>query len=131
MNIISNPKYIQIIVAAVATLFGMVTIFAGTRVFLGTDPGYQVFQPLLIYNISMGFVYIFAGISAWDSLNKGKTVATLILALNLIVLAIIASLSLFTDLVATESLGAITFRSIVWLVLLLLLKSGVKGLEQR
>ena len=41
-------------------LFGFITVFAGSSVLLGVDPGYIVFRPLVIYNSVMGIVYIAA-----------------------------------------------------------------------
>lgn len=35
------------VLAFIAILFGIATIFAGGRVLLGADPGYVVFRPLL------------------------------------------------------------------------------------
>ena len=58
-------KVIKIVLVLVAALFGIATIFAGTRVLLGSDPGYIVFRPLLIYNTAMGIVYVAAAIIAW------------------------------------------------------------------
>ena len=46
-------------------MFGVATLFAGSRVLLGSDPGYEVFRPLLIYNTAMGAAYLAAGITVW------------------------------------------------------------------
>ncbi len=50
--------------AAVAVLFGIATVVAGTRVLSGSDPGYLVFRPLLIFNTAMGVAYLAAGVVA-------------------------------------------------------------------
>ena len=107
----------QKILAFVAVLFGVVTIFAGTRVLTGADPGYVVFRPLLIYNTAMGFVYIGVGAIAWRSLNHGRNGAGAIFMLNLVVLATISMLYSSGGAVAIDSLRAMTFRTIIWLVL--------------
>jgi hypothetical protein len=49
-------RLIPRVLSLVAVLFGLVTIIAGTRVLAGSDPGYNVFFPLLIYNVAMGVV---------------------------------------------------------------------------
>ncbi len=41
-------------VALAAVLLGMATVVTGLRVLTGWDPGYPVFQPLLIINTAMG-----------------------------------------------------------------------------
>jgi hypothetical protein len=36
---------VQVALALLAALFGLLTIFAGMRVLAGADPGYVVFRP--------------------------------------------------------------------------------------
>ena len=119
MNQSIIPLILQRIMAAVAVVFGIVTIIAGSRVLTGTDPGYTVFQPLLVYNTLMGVVYIVGGLMIWRNLLRGKYVAASIFTLNLIVLGGIAYLYFVSDGVAVDSLRAMTLRTVVWLVLLL------------
>lgn len=110
-------RLLQNILALVAILFGLVTVFAGARVLLGADPGYVVFGPLLIYNTIMGFSYIAAGVMAWRSLVRGRQAAAAIFVLNLLVLAAIGTLYATGGAVAVESVRAMTLRSVVWLAL--------------
>lgn len=112
-----NSRLLQNILALVGVLFGLVTLFAGTRVLLGADPGYIVFRPLLIYNTAMGVAYIAAGVMAWRSLVRGRQAAAAIFVLNLLVLAAIGTLYATGKAVAIESVHAMTLRSVVWLVL--------------
>ena len=112
-----HHRLIQNILALVAILFGLVTVFAGGRVLLGADPGYIVFRPLLIYNTVMGFAYIAAGVIAWRSVVRGRQAAGAIFVLNLLVLAGIGALYATGDSVAVESVRAMTLRSVVWLAL--------------
>lgn len=119
MNQSIIPLILQRIMAAVAVVFGIVTIIAGSRVLTGTDPGYTVFQPLLVYNTLMGVAYIAGGLMIWRNLRRGKYVAASIFTLNLIVLGGIAYLYFVSDGVAVDSLRAMTLRTVVWLVLLL------------
>jgi hypothetical protein len=105
--------------ALAACLFGLVTIVAGVRVLLGSQPGYIVFWPLLIYNTVMGLVYVAGGIIAWRNIERGKHAAAVIFVLNLLVLGIIGYLYVTGSSVAIESLRAMTLRTIVWLALFL------------
>lgn len=105
--------------AGVAMLFGAVTLFAGTRVLTGADPGYIVFLPLLIYNTAMGTVYVAVGTSAWRSVEHGRIGATMIFLLNLGVLAGIVLLYQAGGPVALQSVRAMSFRTVVWLLLFL------------
>ncbi len=110
-------KIIQRVLALVAVFFGLATVFAGTRVLLGSDPGYVVFRPLLIYNTAMGIVYVAAGIISWRGLKQGMYVAATIFVLNLVVLAAIYFLYTEGNSIAVDSLRAMSLRTVVWLAL--------------
>jgi hypothetical protein len=110
-------KITQNSLVTVAVLFGLLTIFAGTRVLLGSDPGYLVFRPLLIYNAAMGVVYVAAGIIAWCNIRQGMYVAAAIFVLNLIVLTTIFFLYTEGNAIAVDSLRAMSLRTAVWLAL--------------
>lgn len=112
-------RVVQTILAAVAVLFGVATLFAGSRVLLGSDPGYEVFRPLLFYNTAMGVAYIAAGVTVWCSVNAGRYAAGVIFLLNLLVLAGILMVYRSGGAVAVDSLRAMTLRTVVWLVLFL------------
>ncbi len=112
-------RFVCRLLALVALLFGLVTIVTGTRVLAGSDPGYPVYQPLLAYNVAMGFAYIAAGVLAWRSAQRGKRAALAIFVLNLVVLAAIAWLYSSGGAVALESVRAMILRTSVWLVLFL------------
>jgi hypothetical protein len=112
-------RILQTIGAAVAVLFGVATLFAGSRVLLGSDPGYEVFRPLLIYNTAMGVGYLAAGVTVWRSVNGGRIAAGAIFLLNLLVLVGILVIYRGGGAVAVDSLRAMTLRTVVWLVLFL------------
>lgn len=110
-------RFISPIAAIIAALFGILTLFAGSRVLLGADPGYKVFRPLLLYNTTMGAAYLATGIAIWRNLRWSKFATGLIFSLNLLVLVSIVLLYSTHAAVAVESLQAMTFRTTVWLVL--------------
>lgn len=110
-------KITQYILVTVAVLFGLLTIFEGTRVLLGSDPGYIVFLPLLVFNAAMGIVYVTAGVIAWRNIKKGAYMAAAIFALNLIVLTAIFYLYTEGRSIAVDSLRAMSLRTGVWFVL--------------
>jgi len=114
-----SPGKAQGLTAVVAILFGIATIMAGGGVLLGADPGYIVFRPLLLYNASMGVVYVGAGLAIWRSLVHGRYAAGTIFLLNLMVLAGIVFIYRAGGAVAVDSLRAMTFRTGMWLVLFL------------
>lgn len=100
-----------------AALFGLATIVAGVRVLAGSDPGYIVFRPLLVYNTVMGMVYVAAGVIAWRSVDRGTYAAATILVLNFLVLGAVGYLYATGSAVAVESLHAMILRTALWLVL--------------
>ena len=119
MNRLQYLRIIQGVVALLAALFGLATIIAGTRVLAGSDPGYIVFRPLLIYNTAMGIAYVAAGVIAWRNLDRGKYAAATIFVLNFLVLGTIVYLYATGRAVAIESLRAMILRTVVWLLLFL------------
>lgn len=119
LNRSRHMRIFQEVIALVAALFGLVTIIAGARVLVGYHPGYIVFWPLLIYNTAMGVAYVAAGILAWRNVKRGKYAAVAIFVFNLLVLGTIGYLHVAGNSVAMESLRAMTFRTVVWLLLFL------------
>lgn len=112
-----RPGAARILMGAVGIGFGLLTLFAGTRVLGGADPGYIVFRPLLLFNTAMGFAYVAAGIAMLRSPLWGRRAAGAIVALNLVALATVAVLYASGNAVAGASLGAMTLRTVVWLAL--------------
>jgi hypothetical protein len=118
----SLPSAWQRIAAVVAVLFGLATLMAGGRVLAGySDPGYVVYQPLLIYNTAMGIAYVAAGALVWYDLQRGKYAALAIFILNLAVLADVVFLYTTGGDIAVESVRAMVLRTSVWLGLFLVL----------
>jgi hypothetical protein len=108
-------------VAIAAILFGIATVVAGARALVGAGPGYVVYRPLLVFNTAMGFAYGAVGVMAWRRLSQAAHAAAAICVLNVIALAWILSLYMPGGPIARESLQAMAFRTVVWLVLLAVL----------
>ena len=120
LNRLNRSRYLEIIqatLAIAAALFGIATIITGSRVLAGADPGYVVFRPLLIYNTAMGIAYVAAGVIAWRNLDRARHAAAAIFVLNFLVLGAIGYLHAMGGAVAVESVRAMTFRTVVWLVM--------------
>ena len=117
MNASRSVRIMQSALALLAALFGVLTVFAGTRVLLGADPGYVVFRPLLLFNTLMGFLYLLAALTIWRNVRAGRYAAAAIFVLNLLVLAAVAHLYTAGQAVALDSVRAMTLRTGVWLAL--------------
>lgn len=115
------------VVAIVAIVFGVVTVMAGVRALAGASPGYVVYVPLMVFNTIMGFVYVASGLVAWRNPGLAVYGAAAICSLNLIVLASISYLYTPAGPIARESLQAMTFRVVVWLLLFLVLAWASRG----
>lgn len=109
-------------------IFGVLTLVASSRIlYLGSDPGYVVFMPLLIFNHIMGVCYLIAGYLIWRNTQKSEMAALAVFLLNLIMLITIFIVYFMDSGVAINSFGAMTFRTIVWLLIFISLKiSGSK-----
>ncbi|MBM3908300.1 MAG: hypothetical protein FJ363_09545 [Gemmatimonadetes bacterium] len=104
--------------ALIGVVFGLATLVAGGTVLLGRDPGYIVYRPLLVFNTVMGLVYLYAGVEAWRRQAAGRTLAGLIATVNAGVLCWIVYLFQTTrDVVANDSVHAMTLRVSVWVAL--------------
>jgi apolipoprotein N-acyltransferase len=104
--------------AVIGIVFGFATIVAGATVLLGRDPGYLVYRPLLVFNTAMGIVYLYAAVAAWRRQPAGRATAGWITTVNAAVLLWIVYLHQTTrDIVANDSVRAMTLRTVVWAVL--------------
>jgi hypothetical protein len=118
---------IQKTATVIAAIFVVLTLIASSRIlYLGADPGYVVFMPLLIFNHIMGICYLIAGYFIWRNSLKGEMAALTVFLINLTVLITISVGYLIGSGVATDSLGAMTFRTLVWLLIFMSLKMTVK-----
>ncbi|MDZ7805582.1 MAG: hypothetical protein U5K71_00530 [Gracilimonas sp.] len=117
----------QKIASVTAIVFGVITLVASSRIlYFGSDPGYYVFLPLLIFNHIMGTVYLVAGYQIWKNKQKGKIAALAIFLINLLVLVVIGIIYIVNTGVATDSLGAMSFRTAIWLLIFFSLKMTKK-----
>ncbi|MDR8390731.1 hypothetical protein NC796_06265 [Aliifodinibius sp. S!AR15-10] len=113
--------------SVLATAFGVLTVFVGSRTLLGfSDPGYTIFYPLLLFNAIMGLFYTAAGVFIWIDHKKQVQTSLLILVVNLLMLLLMLTLSLLSTEIATESFKAMTFRTGFWLVIYITLRTYLK-----
>lgn len=113
------------IASILAVIIGVMAAFAGGQALLGKDPGYYVINWLLLYNYTVGILTVFiTSILIWknNKLALPAAIGTFILhALVMIILQIS-----FRDVVATDSIRAMTIRLITWAIIL-----GLMYFQQR
>jgi hypothetical protein len=109
------------IVAIVAGLLGLMAVITGSRVLAGAfDPGYVTHVWLISYNVFMGIVSLVAGVLIWKENENALVLAGIITAAHITVLLLLGTV--FVSDVAHQSIMAMIFRSVVWVVLFLVSK---------
>ena len=111
------------IIATLAIIFGLMAVVTGSRVILDIfDPGYQYYTALVVYNIIMGMVSIIVGILIWQKNVKSLMFSVLIFGFHFVVLLILVTI--FYDIISTQSIGAMLFRSSAWLIFTIIIWKG-------
>jgi len=106
--------------AGVAFVIGAMAVFAGGQVLLGQVPDYYVIGWLPIYNLTLGVVSaLFASVVIWRAGRLALPTATAIFGLHAVVMLIL--LTGYRQVVAVDSLRAMTVRLVAWAVILILL----------
>jgi len=127
-----NKTIYKKIAASIAVVFSLLTIVEGTQVLLGiTQPEYVVLTPLLIYNVLMGFVGLFAGIVLWRNLGWSLKLTTLVVAAHIIVLLTVGVIHLSGGAVASHSVNAMIIRSVIWAAITLVVWKTGKPIAQK
>lgn len=104
--------------ALAAAVFGVLTLVAGGRILLGFgEAGYVVVRPILLFNTAMGVLYLVAAVLIVRDIERGWLLAGFIAVANVAVLAAIVISRTTGGTVASETLAAMTLRTVVWLVI--------------
>lgn len=113
------------IAAGLAFLIGALSIFAGAMAMRGWNPGYRVLGWLPVYNFGMGILTVLIpAILIWKNHPIAFFTAIAFFVIHLIATAIL--LLAFRDVVAMQSLLAMAFRLVVWIIILGLMYSAQK-----
>ncbi len=111
-------KIILRILAVLAVIVGLMAVVMGTRVLTGFfEPGYATFPLLISYNVLMGLLSAVAGYLIWIKHKRAVSLAVFITIAHIAVL--LSLITMFNDIVAEQSVKAMIFRSIIWVVIFL------------
>ena len=114
-----NSTYRKI-AAVLAFIIGAMAIFAGGQVLLGKIMDYYVIDWLPIYNLIAGLVSAFiTAILIWKNSKYALPVAIGTFAVHGTVMLVLQTA--YRDLVAPDSIKAMTVRLVVWLIILTLM----------
>ena len=103
------------VAAAVGTLFGAISVVAGTRVLTDLDvPDYVVLPWLVRYNVAAGAFGVVVGVGLWLVRPWALASAWALTAAHASVLVAIAAWRATGGAVADDSLVAMALRTLVW-----------------
>jgi len=108
------------IASVLAFLVGGLSIFAGALAMTGWEPGYFVLNWLPVYNFILGVMTIFIpAIFIWK--NSKYAIPTAIATFCIHAIVTLLLLTVFRGTVAANSIGAMIFRLVIWLIILALM----------
>lgn len=115
-----NKNLLNRIAAILTIVIGLMAVFAGGKVLLGIMPDYYVIDWLPVYNFAMGVVSVlFCSTVIWKNNRLAIPAAATTLGLHAFVMLILQAV--YSDVVAMDSIVAMTVRLIVWTIILGLL----------
>ena len=111
-------KSIFLTIAAVrAFIIGTMAVFAGGKILLVKDPGYYVINWLPIYNYTVGILTVFiTAILIWRGGKLAWFTAIATFMAHTLVMIILQSA--YNDVVAADSIRAMTIRMVAWVIIL-------------
>lgn len=108
------------IAAVLAFIIGAMAVFAGGQVLLGNLPDYYVIDWLPVYNYTAGILTVFVtAILIWSRHRLAMPVAIATFGIHTLVMFILQTS--YRDVVAIDSIVAMTVRMTVWVIILALL----------
>ena len=106
--------------AGLAFIIGAMAIFAGGQVLLGKVPDYYVINWLPVYNYTVGIITVFATTALiWRNNHLAMPAALATFTVHAVVMLVLQAA--YRDVVAVDSIVAMTVRLAVWIVILALL----------
>ena len=108
------------IAAVLAFIIGAMAVFAGAQVLLGNDPGYYVINWDPVYNYTAGILTVFiTAILIWRGSKLAWFAAITTFSLHTLVMIFLQTVH--RDVVAVDSIRAMTIRMIAWAIILVLM----------
>jgi hypothetical protein len=108
------------IAAILAFLIGAMAVFAGGKVLLGNDPGYYVINWLPVYNYTVGILTVFVTAALiWGRHRLALPIAAATFGVHTLVMLVLQAA--YRDVVAIDSVVAMTVRMTVWIIILVLM----------
>jgi hypothetical protein len=108
------------IAAVLAFIIGAMAAFAGGQVLLGKIPDYYVIDWLPVYNYTVGILTVFAtAVLIWTNNRLALPAAIATFTVHAAIMLVLQVA--YRDVVAVDSLVAMTVRLSVWIIILALM----------
>ena len=108
------------IASGLAFIMGMMAVFSGGQTLLGKVPDYYVIDWLPLYNYTVGLLTLFVTARLiWTNSKLAAPTSIITFSLHAFIMLILQSA--YRDVVAMDSILAMTLRLMTWFVILLLL----------
>ena len=118
------------VAAILAFIIGAMAVFAGVQVLLGNDPGYYVINWLPIYNYTAGILTVFIiAILIWRRSHLAWFAAVATFVAHALVMVVL--LAAYSDVVAVDSIRAMTIRMVAWVIIMGLMYAQVRKDKSR
>jgi hypothetical protein len=118
------------IAAILALVIGGMAVFAGGSALLGRDPGYYVINWLLLYNYTAGILTVLVTtVLIWTKSRLALPAAIATFGIHALVMLTLQVA--YREVVAPDSIRAMTVRLIVWAIILALVLVQARKNEAR
>jgi hypothetical protein len=108
------------VAAVLAFIIGAMAVFAGGQVLLGNLPDYYVINWLPVYNYTIGILTVFVtAILIWSRHKLAMPAAIATFGIHTLVMLILQTS--YREVVAIDSIVAMTVRMTVWIIILAML----------
>lgn len=108
------------IAAVLGFIIGAMAVFAGGQVLLGKVPDYYVINWLPVYNYTAGILTVFVvAILIWINHKLALPIALATFSVHALVMFILQTT--YRDVVAVDSIRAMTIRLTAWVIILALI----------
>jgi hypothetical protein len=105
------------IASVLAFVIGAMAVFAGGQVLLGKVPDYYVINWLPVYNYTVGMLTVFVTAALiWMDNKLARPAAIATFGIHVLVMLVL--MTAYQNIVATDSIVAMTVRITAWLIIL-------------
>ena len=108
------------IASILALLIGGMSVLAGGMVLRGWQPGWTVINWLPVYNFTVGLLTLVPAYLLWVGHRYALPASIAIFSVHAVILLLL--LTVLRNTAAFQSVGAMSFRVVTWIVIIALLK---------